>query len=165
MQRLNGAEFGANQQRPATVSATQQQQQQHFRRPRTRLLSAEGLDLRGRIDRIRPSQLLFLAAFIAGPWCFILGGWCLRSVDGDYRSVKGIRCRCPDHSESCECQAEIYKQIKLSGGQVDRVLQSQNGEIRKMDRFVLANRVAALTCGTGTLVLAITALIVAGRTW
>ncbi|KAK9899087.1 hypothetical protein P389DRAFT_167938 [Cystobasidium minutum MCA 4210] len=165
MQQLHGAEFGARQPHAATSSSAQQQKDPHFRRPRTRLLSAQGLDLRGRIDRMRPSQLLFLAAFIAGPWCFVVGGWCLRTVDGDYRSVKGIRCRCPDRSDCCECQAEIYKQIKLSGGQVDRVLQSQNGEVRKMDRFVLANRVAALTCGTGTLVLAITALIVAGRTW
>lgn len=165
MQQIHTSEFGSSPARPDTVLQTQTQAQTQYKRPRTRLLSAQGFDLRGRVDRMRPSQLLFLAAFIAGPWCFLVGGWCLRSIDGDYRSAKGIRCRCPDASEACECQAEIYKQIKLSGGQVERVLQSQNGEVRRMDSFVLANRVAALTCGTGTLVLAITALIVVGRAW
>lgn len=162
------------------------------RRPCTLLPKTSDLDLRGRIDSLRPSQVLFLAAFVLGPWCFVIGGWGLRNIDGEFASVKGVPCRCEAEAESCACPAEVYRQVRLSGGKVDVSIQKgtmairrtpqQASEpqpdaqqqqsidtpvlqIRSMDRYVVANRIAALLCGIVSLVLCITALIVLGRAW
>lgn len=137
---------------------------QVLRRRRPILNKQPDFDLWRRLDSLQPSQLLFYSAFVLGPWCFIVGGWCLRSIDGDYTSVKGIRCRCPPTAESCECHAEIYQQIRLSGGNINIAI---NGQplIPKMDRFVFANRVGAVVSGTVGLVLVITAIIAAAREW
>jgi hypothetical protein len=143
---------------------TIQMQDKPQRRPRQMLAKHTGMDLRGKIDRMRPSQLLFLAAFLLGPWCFVIGGWSLRAKDGEYIYHKGTRCRCPPTQESCECHAEIYHQVRLLGGQ-QQVQANSNLQTQKMDRFVLANRVASLFCGSASLVLAVTALIVASRAW
>ena len=126
--------------------------------------ASSGLDIRGRIDRMKPSQLLFFAAFLLGPWCFVLGGWALRAIDGECMSIKGIRCRCTSSLRSCDCQAELYRQLRLTG-----TAQQLDGrgltKKQKMDRFVLANRVAALLCGSISLILAVVALIAVSRTW
>lgn len=129
------------------------------RRPRRVLPRPSDFDLRGRIDRIKPAQALFVAAFLLGPWCFVLGGWGLRYADGEYASIKGTQCRCPEADEVCTCQAEIYRSARLAGGKKPQEAQM------KIDRFVMANRIGALVTGTGSAVLAITALIALGRAW
>lgn len=133
-------------------------------RRRRAVTHAGHFDVRKRLDQLRPSQLLFIAAFIFGPWCFFVGGWCMRPADGDYRSRRGIRCRCPPEQETCECHAEFYRQLRLSGG---KTANAPNGQalIPKMDRFVLANRVGAVLSGTFGLLCAIAALVVVGREW
>lgn len=129
------------------------------RRPRRVLPRASELDLRGRLDRMQPAQALFVAAFVLGPWCFVLGGWGLRHADGEHASVKGTQCRCPAEDDSCTCQAETYRLMRLAGGK------KQEQQRLKMDRFVMLNRIGALVTGSGSVVLAITALIALGRAW
>jgi hypothetical protein len=119
---------------------------------------------------MKPAQVLFVAAFIFGPWCFVLGGWGLRHLDGECVSVKGVRCRCNDDAETCTCQAETYRQIRLSGGkklvaQAAAAGAAGQGVKHRLDKYIMANRIAALLSGTVGLVLAITALIALGRAW
>ena len=139
-------------------------------RPRQLLAKTSELDLRGRIEAMKPAQVLFVAAFIFGPWCFVLGGWGLRHLDGECVSVKGVRCRCNDDAETCTCQAETYRQIRLSGGkklvaQAAAAGAAGQGVKHRLDKYIMANRIAALLSGTVGLVLAITALIALGRAW
>lgn len=163
-----------------------------LRLPRKVPSPSPDIGLRDRIDRLQPSQLLLLSAFVLGPWCFMLGGWTLRAIDGESPRIKGTICRCPwpyhhedvgDNDDddgktaarkqqketqdaACDCQAEIYRQIRLNGGK--NVVDSATGQPlqpNKMDRYVLTCRYAALGSGTVTMVVAITALIFAGRSW
>ena len=137
------------------------------RRPRRLLPKTSDLDLRGRLNRMKPAQILFISAFILGPWCFVVGGWGLRYLDGECTSVKGAQCRCDDDAEICTCQAEVYRQIRLSGGKLSaaQAVGSAQGVKQRVDKYVMANRIAALLSGIVGLVLCITALIALGRAW
>ncbi|KAL7010254.1 hypothetical protein EMMF5_000274 [Cystobasidiomycetes sp. EMM_F5] len=125
---------------------------------------SQRFELRNRVDHVQPARLLFFAAFVLGPWCFFVGGWCLRAIDGEYKSVKGIRCRCSSTSTSCACQANVYHQIRLSGGRSNVAINGQ-ALVPQLDKYVRANRIGAVVTGTISLLCSIAALIAVARAW
>lgn len=100
-----------------------------------------------------------------GPWCWLIGGWYLRSLDGEFRSTRGRRCREPD----CGC-GRIMRGSALRdhpaavAAKNDRTVRVGEERFAGLDKWVFYNRVAAGSSGavvTGLVIVAIWAAITA----
>lgn len=101
------------------------------------------------LDAIVPAQLLFWSGFLFGPWCWIIGGWWLRHLDGELWRTRGSRCRSPRcacgnmvgwHSEAMvrhHCGIGVAERDKWGG----------------LDQWVFVNRVASMGAGVTISVL------------
>lgn len=106
---------------------------------------------RSKLDEMVPAKLLFLAGFLFGPWCWILGGWWLRGQDGELWKTRGSRCR----EENC-CSGSMKRSHHPGVRRQETTLKW--GEV---DQFVFLNRVAGVGSGVITLGLVVGALFVA----
>ncbi|ORY69301.1 hypothetical protein BCR35DRAFT_354656 [Leucosporidium creatinivorum] len=112
------------------------------------------------LEETVPAKLAFLAGFILGPWCWIIGGWWLRHGDGELRSTSARRCR----EEGCNCGrlvqwysvANSRRHAKLAGrvGSKGAVADEWAG----LDQWVFLNRAAAV--GSGSVVVALVAVAI-----
>ncbi|KAI5475057.1 hypothetical protein MNV49_002049 [Pseudohyphozyma bogoriensis] len=107
----------------------------------------------GALDEIVPAKLLFLMGFMFGPWCWILGGWWMRSQDGEEWRTHGVRCR----EEKCGCGRLMPRfsgaaTRRHHGGSTEAPLW------RGVDKWVYFNRVAAI--GSSTVVVALVAVAI-----
>ncbi|GAA5932356.1 hypothetical protein JCM3775_001201 [Rhodotorula graminis] len=108
----------------------------------------------GWVDEVVPAKLAFLAGFLFfAPWLWLLGGWCLRPLDGEFYSQRGTRCR----DEQCGC-GRIMRGSGSRGVGVaahgTKGAQVGGGErYAGLDRWVFMNRVAATGGGVGVAVL------------
>lgn len=114
------------------------------------------------IEDVLPAKLAFIAGFLLGPWCWIIGGWWLRSLDGELRSTKTKRCR----EKGCKCGRALkwYQVARATQHGVATLSKShsheQGGALMwsGVDQWVFMNRVAAV--GSGTVVSALVAVAV-----
>ncbi|KDE09609.1 hypothetical protein MVLG_00016 [Microbotryum lychnidis-dioicae p1A1 Lamole] len=93
------------------------------------------------IETTVPSKLLFLAGFLLGPWCWIIGGWWLRPSDGELRRTRGTRCR----EEGRGLKAHFTSVV---GGGTDESIKWMG-----LDEWVFTNRVLAITSGVAVVVV------------
>ncbi|SGZ30694.1 BQ5605_C049g12433 [Microbotryum silenes-dioicae] len=116
------------------------------------------------IETTVPSKLLFLAGFLLGPWCWIIGGWWLRPSDGELRRTRGTRCR----EEGCACGMMVPEDrlrgitqrhlthsrglkahfTSVVGGGTDESIKWMG-----LDEWVFTNRVLAITSGVAVVVV------------
>lgn len=117
-----------------------------------------------RQDMLTSSTSLQAGLFL-GPWCWLIGGWYLRSPDGEFRSTRGRRCREPD----CGC-GRIMRGSALRdhpaavAAKNDRTVRVGEERFAGLDKWVFYNRVAAGSSGaivTGLVIVAIWAAITA----
>lgn len=115
------------------------------------------------LDQTIPAKLAFIAGFIFGPWCWIIGGWWLRHTDGEVVGQRGARCR----DDGCNCgfmlqlfggsrrrhAAQAAAAQNLAGGGIMDV-----AEWAGLDQWVFWNRVAAV--GSGSVVAALVGVAV-----
>lgn len=101
------------------------------------------------LDAMVPAQLLFWSGFLFGPWCWIIGGWWLRHLDGELWRTRGSRCRSP----RCACGSMV-------GWHSDAMVRHHCGigvaEREKwagLDQWVFVNRIASLGAGATITVL------------
>ncbi|GAA5889081.1 hypothetical protein JCM5296_007158 [Sporobolomyces johnsonii] len=122
------------------------------------------------IDEVIPAKLAFIAGFLFGPWCWIIGGWYLRSLDGELRTTRGQRCRDP----SCNCgrilrgsaarqQQEQKQQLQLrhsaANGSATAGGAPDDADLwAGLDKWVFVNRVAAGSGGVTVAVLVAVAI-------
>ncbi|GAA5903193.1 hypothetical protein JCM8208_002233 [Rhodotorula glutinis] len=109
----------------------------------------------GWVDEVVPAKLAFLAGFLFfAPWLWLLGGWYLRPLDGEFHSQRGTRCR----DDQCGC-GRIMRGSGSGGVGVaahgsERAQLGDEGErYAGLDRWVFMNRVAATGGGAGVAVL------------
>lgn len=87
------------------------------------------------LEAHQPSKLLFFAAFLLGPWCFLVGGWALRGSDGELNSTpKGAR-RCVE--EGCRCG-------RLVGGKGRVRVQAAGHGWAELEKWVVCCRIGAM---------------------
>ena len=103
------------------------------------------------VDEMVPAKLLFLLGFFLGPWCWILGGWWLRGLDGELWSTHGTRCR----EVGCSC-GRVVQWHSLAATRRHGTADKLNA--RAVDDWVFVNRAASVTSGTAISVLVIVAL-------
>ncbi|GAA5923491.1 hypothetical protein JCM1841_001536 [Sporobolomyces salmonicolor] len=122
------------------------------------------------IDEVVPAKLAFIAGFLLGPWCWILGGWYLRALDGELRTTRGQRCRDP----SCSCgrilRGSAARQQQEQKHQLQLQHSASNGSATAggapddadlwagLDKWVFVNRVAAGSGGVTVAVLVAVAI-------
>ncbi|GAA5969166.1 hypothetical protein JCM11641_007496 [Rhodosporidiobolus odoratus] len=113
------------------------------------------------LDEVVPAKLAFIAGFILGPWCFIIGGWLMRNLDGELKGTRGQRCRDPE----CGCgrflrgsalRDHSAESSALSRAKASKLNPQELGMWAGLDRWVFLNRVAAGGAGAGlTVVVAV----------
>ncbi|BGP12544.1 hypothetical protein JCM10213_004871 [Rhodosporidiobolus nylandii] len=110
------------------------------------------------LDEVVPAKLAFIAGFLFGPWCWILGGWWLRSLDGELSSTRGQRCRDPD----CGCgrflrgsalREHSTASSALSKDKAAKLNPHEPEMWAGLDRWVFLCRVAAGGGGVGVAVI------------
>lgn len=117
------------------------------------------------LEETVPAKLAFIAGFLFGPWCWILGGWWLRHADGEMRGQRGRRCRV----EGCNCGAIVQlfgggrrHRAAMAGqygvGAGGRGVYGDVAEWAGLDPWVFWNRVAAI--GSGSVVAALVGVAV-----
>ncbi|GAA5991160.1 hypothetical protein JCM5350_001930 [Sporobolomyces pararoseus] len=106
------------------------------------------------IDEAIPAKLAFIAGFLLGPWCWIIGGWYLRAQDGELPNSRGTRCR----TLTCNCGRILRG--STSRQQAQHTTNSGRGKKERseddwagLDKWVFGNRVAACGGGVGIAVL------------
>ncbi|GAA5997430.1 uncharacterized protein JCM10292_000256 [Rhodotorula paludigena] len=106
-------------------------------------------------DEIVPAKLVFLAGFLLGPWCWILGGWYLRPLDGEFPAQRGQRCR----DAVCGCgrimrgSALREHQAHVGGARAKWLNPQEPERFAGLDKWVFVNRCAAGAGGTVVAVL------------
>ena len=99
------------------------------------------------LEETVPSKLAFLAGFLLGPWCWILGGWWLRSSDGELTTTRARRCR-NTHSgangKGCGCGRLVAWSAVAHAAEVQ---ENQEERWAGLDKWVFVNRCAALGSG------------------
>ncbi|SCV68308.1 BQ2448_429 [Microbotryum intermedium] len=116
------------------------------------------------IETTVPSKLLFLAGFLLGPWCWIIGGWWVRPSDGELRKTRGTRCR----EEGCACGMMVQEDRSRgtpqrhqprSKGLTAHFTNAVGGDTHEsinwmgLDEWVFTNRVLAVTSGVAVAVV------------
>ncbi|GAA5831200.1 hypothetical protein JCM3766R1_002965 [Sporobolomyces carnicolor] len=112
------------------------------------------------IDEVIPAKLAFIAGFLLGPWCWIIGGWYLRPQDGELPQSRGTRCR----AATCNCgrilrgstsrqQAQHTTRSPVSNTRGRRGDEPREDDWAGLDKWVFGNRVAACGGGVGIAVL------------
>ncbi|GAA6013650.1 hypothetical protein JCM11491_002739 [Sporobolomyces phaffii] len=113
------------------------------------------------IDEVIPAKLAFIAGFLLGPWCWIIGGWYLRPQDGELPRSRGQRCR----ATTCNCgrilsgsttrQRAQHTTTTTSRGTRTgrRDVDGDDDDWAGLDKWVFGNRVAACGGGVGIAVL------------
>ncbi|GAA6061026.1 hypothetical protein JCM10212_004600 [Sporobolomyces blumeae] len=112
------------------------------------------------IDEVIPAKLAFIAGFLLGPWCWIIGGWFLRPYDGELFQSRGQRCR----EVTCDCGRILrgsiarQRQQHTTTGKLSRDGSTTTTPPRRprdeddfagLDKWVFVNRVAAVGGGVG----------------
>jgi len=107
------------------------------------------------LEETVPAKLAFLAGFVLGPWCWIIGGWWLRHGDGELRSTSARRCR----EEGCNCGRLVQWYSVANSRRHARVAAgaASKGAVEDgwagLDQWVFLNRAAAV--GSGSVVMAL----------
>ncbi|GAA5896498.1 uncharacterized protein JCM6883_006924 [Sporobolomyces salmoneus] len=110
------------------------------------------------IDEVIPAKLAFIAGFLLGPWCWIIGGWYLRPQDGELPQSRGTRCR----TATCNCgrilrgsTSRQQAQHTTTSRKGEKGVSRERGEDdwAGLDKWVFGNRVAACGGGVGIAVL------------
>ncbi|GAA5888172.1 hypothetical protein JCM16303_003766 [Sporobolomyces ruberrimus] len=106
------------------------------------------------IDEVIPAKLAFIAGFLLGPWCWIIGGWYLRPQDGELPRSRGQRCRTP----TCNCGRILRgstsrQQAQHTTTRRRNVREREEDDWAGLDKWVFGNRVAACGGGFGIAVL------------
>ena len=110
-------------------------------------------------DASPPSLPRAQAGFLFfAPWLWLLGGWYLRPLDGEFHSQRGVRCR----DAQCGCGRIMRGSGARSGGvaahgragaQLGGGAGDDGERYAGLDRWVFMNRVAATGGGAGVAVL------------
>ncbi|GAA5861317.1 hypothetical protein JCM3774_000207 [Rhodotorula dairenensis] len=112
-----------------------------------------------RLDEVVPAKLILFAGVFLGPWCWLIGGWYLRSSDGEFRSTRGQRCREPD----CGCGrimrgSALRDHPAIVAAKNDRTVRVGEERFAGWDKWIFYNRVAAGTSGAVVTAVVIVAI-------
>jgi hypothetical protein len=126
------------------------------------------------LDAFVPARSLFFLGFLLGPWCWLIGAFYLRRVDGELYGLRGNVCRCAAASSSsssagssissggnspCTCVAERARTLRTGGVMLTgRGVDVDGGEPAPLDPWVGANRIASAVAGLGTVGLVAAAI-------
>lgn len=122
-------------------------------RPFARISFGEAISIPGTVvDEMIPAKLCFIAGFLFGPWCWILGGWWVRAMDGELWKSRGVRCR----TEGCNCGGMV-KWHSVAVAQRRGMAERWGG----VDQWVFVCRAASVASGSVVLALAVAAIVVA----
>lgn len=105
-----------------------------------------------------PPSLTTQAGFLLGPWCWILGGWWLRSLDGELLATRGKRCRDP----VCGCSRVLRGSALQDHTAASTAFSKERARMLNpheeemwagLDKWVFWNRVASVGGGVGITVI------------
>jgi hypothetical protein len=106
-----------------------------------------------RVDNFVPARVLFFLGFICGPWCWLIGAFYLRRVDGEIYGLRGNVCRCTPSSlmesgKMCACVAERARWLRIRGVQpTGSGVDVDGAEPSSLDSWVCANRMMSALAG------------------
>lgn len=122
-------------------------------RPFSLISFGEAISIPGTlVDEMIPAKLCFIAGFLFGPWCWLLGGWWIRAMDGELWRSRGVRCR----TAGCDCGGMV-KWHSVEATRRRGMAQRWGG----VDQWVFVCRAASVASGSLVLGLAVAAVVAA----